>query len=221
MMTFANMPALLPRYRPYIMSKDFLLSLAASLVLLLASLVVNFYGALYAAERASNSLTDMILSNTRVYDVDFLFIYGPILFWIGVAALLVFNPQCIPFTLKSIALFVLIRSLFITLTHIGPFPETVIIDSNFIRHFTFGGDLFFSGHTGLPFLLALLFWHRRNLRLIFIFTAILFGAVVLMGHLHYTIDVVSAFFITYGIHRMAELLFKDDHHIFLRGIEEA
>jgi hypothetical protein len=39
---------------------------------------------------------------------------------------------------------------------------------------------------------------------------LVFGVVVLLGHLHYSIDVLSAFFISYGIYRIAEIIFHKD-----------
>ncbi len=86
--------------------------------------------------------------------------------------------------------------------------------------FAFGGDLFFSGHTGLPFLMALVFWKKPILRYFFIASAIGFGAVVLLTHLHYSIDVLSAFFITYTIFHIAEFLFRKDRKLFYSGLGE-
>ena len=140
------------------------------------------------------------------------------------------TPKRIPFTLKTIALFVIIRSIFITLTHIGPFPDHTAIDSFFAPSalqsvssannffiFSAGGDLFFSGHTGLPFLLALAFWHEKPFRYFCLLSSVFFGVVVLMGHLHYSIDVMSAFFITYSIYHIAEKWFRKDRAMFLQG----
>jgi len=44
--------------------------------------------------------------------------------------------------------------------------------------------------------------------------AIFFGVVVLLGHIHYSIDVFSAFFITYSIFHMAKYLFKNEFKLF-------
>jgi uncharacterized membrane protein len=207
----------LQKTKIHLKDKSFLTSLLAAFLLLIISLVINFYAGAYATEKASNSVTDIVLSNIRVYDVDAMFIYGPVVFWIFIAILLLFEPKRIPFALKSIALFTIIRAIFISLTHIGPFPTQLIIDaSKIMDKFAFGGDLFFSGHTGLPFLMALVFWHNIYLRWIFIFTSLTFGAVVLMGHLHYSIDVLSAFFITYTIFHISLFLFKKDRALFLR-----
>jgi hypothetical protein len=77
-----------------------------------------------------------------------------------------------------------------------------------------GDDLFFSGHTGFPYLMALIFWNTKPLRWLFLAASIFFGGAVLLGHLHYSIDVFSAFFITYGIFNIAIRLFKNDFNFF-------
>ncbi|MEI6238725.1 MAG: phosphatase PAP2-related protein, partial [bacterium] len=120
---------------------------------------------------------------------------------------------------KSLGLFVIIRSGFVSLTHIGPFAGIVYTGSApiFLQNLTYGGDLFFSGHTGLPFLMALVFWRYIKLRYLFIFTSIFFGIVVLLAHLHYTIDVLSAFFITFTIYHISSYIFKDDKEYFSTG----
>ena len=45
-------------------------------------------------------------------------------------------------------------------------------------------------------------------------SAFFFGVVVLLGHLHYTIDVASAFFITYSIYHIAEWAFGKSKKMF-------
>ena len=204
----------------YLPNKAFLLSCLSGVVLLLLSLVLNFYAGTFALERASNYVGDIILSNTRVYDVDVIFVWGPVVFWIFIAALCLLRPQKIPFTLKSIALFLVVRSIFVSLTHIGPYPDEIAITTgvDFIRAFTSGGDLFFSAHTGLPFLMALVFYNNKKLRIFFICAAVFFGIIVLLAHKHYTIDVLSAFFITYTIYKISAIFFRDDKKIFDQGV---
>jgi len=210
--------AIFKKYKQLYAEKNLLGPVLASLFLLIVSLFINYAAGIYATERASNSVTDIILSNFPVFDVDGIFIYGPIFFFIFVAILILIEPKWMPFTLKTIALFVLIRSFFVSLTHLGPFPDQIPFSSNFILNkLTFGGDLFFSGHTGLPFLMALIFWNFKHLRLIFLATSVIFGASVLLGHIHYSIDVVSAFFITYTIYHICIRVFPKDYKLFQSG----
>ena len=131
------------------------------------------------------------------------------------------KPKYIPFVSKTIALFLFIRAAFISMTHIGPFPQRdlIPIGSKIITALIGGSsDLFFSGHTGLPFLMALIFWKNKKLRITFLAISGILGAAVLLGHIHYSIDVFSSFFITYSIYHLAKEIFPSDYHIFHKGI---
>lgn len=203
-------------YKKIVWNKSFMVSIVGGLILLLTSLIINYYAGSFAARSASNSVTDIILDNTNIKDVDGLFIYGSVVLWIFVGGLFIWKPKYSPFLLKSIALFIFIRSISISLTHIAPFPGQINLPVNsMIRFFTFGGDLFFSGHTGLPFLLTILFWNNKILRYLFLATTLLFAFVVLAGHYHHSIDVFAAFFITPTIVSLSKIFFKKEYELFL------
>jgi len=209
-------------YKILFTNKNFLISFFGGLLLLVVSLVVQFFVSGYTASLSSTPVTDLILSNIKVYNVDGIFVWGSVLLlligvFVGLREL-----KCMPFAMKSIALFVLIRSFFVILTHISSFPTRIAIDSPFFNHEFFNGiftgnDLFFSGHTGLPFLLALIFWNTKTLRTVFLGFSVLFAVVVLLGHIHYSIDVFSAFFITYGIFEICKRLFKTEWEMFRKN----
>jgi hypothetical protein len=210
------------RYAAALSDKRFIWSFLAGLVFLAASLVFNYFAAAYATERASSAVADIILSNIPVFDVDWIFVFGPFVFIVIMVCICLWHPKSLPFAGKSIATFVVVRSFFIMLTHLGPFPDHTIIDGgtlhflNFISLnpnfflFSTGADLFFSGHTGLPFMLALVFWKHRLIRIFCLASSIFFGIIVLLGHLHYSIDVASAFFISYTIFVIAIKVFPKD-----------
>lgn len=213
------------KYKHYFANREFVVSALASAALLVVSLFVNFYAVVYATDSASNSVTDIVLSNIRVFDVNGIFVYGAIILWFFIILLSFHEPRRLPFILKTTALFILIRSVFISLTHIGPFPSHIepnllsfLDNSKFGLSFFFGNDLFFSGHTGIPFLMALIFWRNKILRYAFITASVIFGLAVLLAHVHYSIDVLAAFFITYTIYHIAGWLFKKDKKIFENGL---
>ncbi len=184
-------------------------------------LVMNNFATSYATLRASNAVTDIILSNTPAYNVDFFFVYGAAALIVFIAFVLLSNPKQIPFTLYSLSIFYFTRSIFISLTHLGPFPVHTPINftsniGQFLSGIFFGGDdLFFSAHTGAPFLMALIFWRQPVLRYIFLAWSVFFAIVVLLGHVHYTIDVASAFFISFGIYHFTMWLFANAHQLFI------
>jgi hypothetical protein len=213
------MRKVIEKYKLHI-NRAYLKQIILAAVFLLISAIISYYSGLYSSKVASNPVSDIILSNIRVYDVSFFFIYGALLLWLFFATIVILDPKKIAFSLKAIALFVIIRSIFVIVTHIAPFPGGLVttgISSFFDLFSGFPSDLFFSGHTGFPFLFALIFWDDKFLRYTMFLLSLFFGAVVLMGHLHYTIDVLAAFFITYSIYRLAEIFFKKDRIYFYHG----
>ena len=170
----------------------------------------------YTNGAATNPVGDIILSNIPVFSVGDFFVYGMFLFVLVVGILSLMYPKRIIFTLHAMTLFVLVRSLFVSLTHIGPFTTQVASDFGpAITQMFFGADHFFSGHAGAPFLMALMYWENKLLRYIFLAWSVFFSIIVLLGHLHYTIDVLAAFFITYGIYHTALWLFPRERMLFL------
>lgn len=86
-------------------------------------------------------------------------------------------------------------------------PETTIPLWDPVQMFfrgtdVFVDDLFFSGHTATVFLM---FWntYNRKLRNFFLIVAIIIGLSVLFQHAHYSVDVISAIFYSYGAYRLA------------------
>jgi len=208
-------------YKEYFTDKNFLISIVDGFLLLGVSLIMQFFISGYVNSLPSEPVTDLILSNIRVFDVDGIFVYGSVIL-VFIGLYIIFRrPNYIPFTAKSVALFTLIRSIFVILTHISAFPTHMVVSSVFFNKEVFNGvftgnDLFFSGHTGLPFLLSLIFWEYKTPRTIFLGFSVLFGVVVLLGHIHYSIDVLAAFFITYSIFQICKFLFKKDWELFLK-----
>ncbi len=205
---------IIAKHKFYWSQKQFIISVLIGVLFFTASIIINYYAIIYAALKSSNAVTDILLNILPVIDTNIIFVEGSLVFIIFVIYLLTREPKVIPFVLKSAALFIVIRSFFIILTHFGPFPERAAMDS-FISVFTTPTDLFFSGHTGMPFLFALIFWRQKILRYVFLSSSIVAGISVLLAHYHYSIDVASAYFITFGIFHIAQRLFKKDYDLFL------
>lgn len=195
--------------------RHFRIALPLSLLFFAGALWVNSLAIKFATENASNPVNDIILSNTPPMEVDGLFVYGTLVMILFSVVIVFTHPKRLPFALHAVTLFILIRAVFTSLTHTGPFEETYISDfGHAINRAFFGADHFFSGHTGMPFLGALAFWHIPWIRNIFLGSTVFFAVVVLLGHLHYTIDVAAAVFITYGIYDIAVWLFPREHKMF-------
>lgn len=204
-------------------NKDRRRSLYLGILLLSLSLVLHVQAGYYSARSAelSSFVGDIFLDNLPPLDIDFLVIQGALIFWVIAIVLLLARPQYVLFGLKAIALFIIFRSFFVSLTHIGIYPEHIPLDTGagvrLYSLFTFQGNYFFSGHTGLPFLLALIFWQERPWRRFFLISTVVFGISVLMAHVHYSIDVFSAPFITYTIFVLCQKLFPRDYALITAG----
>ncbi len=200
-------------------NKRYIMSFLEGFFLLALSLVANNFAGKFANKAASNPVTDILLNNIPVFNVSHIFIEGTIIFLVLVAVLTFAHPRRIPFTFKMMALFILIRSLSVSLTHIAPPVDRTVINTNDVfQKVFFDSELFFSGHTGLPFLFALAYQQNRWLMSSFLAATVIGAISVILGHLHYSIDIFGAFFITYAIYHMATSFFKDDYNLFLKTL---
>lgn len=211
------------QWRELLRDKKFLISLLVGLALLFAAGIIASVAASYKDTLPSQPVGDIILDRLPPLDVNFLFTYG---FFLIIAVIvfypLFFKPQLAPFTAKTIAAFIIIRAFFITLTHIGA-PKGFLLpqfgtDPDSIRLF-YVNDLFFSGHVGVPFLAALLFWENKFVRWFMIIMSFVQGLTVLFLRVHYSIDVFSAYFITYAIYIVSDKIFNKLNLSFRQIIE--
>jgi len=206
----------------YWSKKFFIYNILTSLLFLIVAFVANHYANSYVATLTGSHLKDIILDHIPVVDVHIIFSEGAILFIIMLIAILLYEPKYIPFTLKCIAIFFIVRSFFLVLTHMAPPAQEIYIDpTDYVARLSSGFDLFFSAHTGLPFLLAFVFWNKKVLRYFFIICSVIGGATVLLGHLHYSIDVFSAFFISYGIFHICKNIFTNDLKLISERLPES
>lgn len=195
-------------------SRAYLRSLTEGAAFLAASTIAIFAAVSYATIHASNHVTDFVLSRVGPFNVRFLFVYGTLAAFVITAGLLAWRPNRLPFALKAVALFLLVRAVFVALTHMAPSPIDPQHPAPFFNSIFFGGDLFFSGHTGMPLLAALAFWHIPQWRMFYLALTAFFGLIVLLGHYHYSIDVLAALFITHGVFQISCWLFARDYTLF-------
>ena len=203
------------RYREFFSQPGSVVLVASAFFALFVAWWVNYFAIALATERASNSVTDIVLSNIPLFEVDGFFVYGTFIFTIVTCGIILARPRRIAFAFLAVALFWIIRSLLTTLTHLAPYePHDVSDFGPAINKMFFGGDRFFSAHTGMPFLGALAFWKSIPIRIFYLLGSAYFGVVVLLGHLHYSIDVAAAFFITYAIYHIAVWAFPRAYALF-------
>ena len=209
------MHALLHQHKSLWQSKEFALSVLFGAVFLAVSVVLNYQAGTFAFSKMTSSVGDIILDHLPRMDVELIFIDGAIIMAIFTFLLSLYYPKYMPAMLKNIALLYLFRAIAITLTHLGPPAEMqgLYLADSITQRFVYGGDYFFSGHTGLPFIIALIFWDKKPLRYLYLTITVIFGFTALLGHVHYSIDVFAAPFIAHSTYFVASRLFPRDYKL--------
>lgn len=194
--------------------KRWLLATGSGFLFLLFSFSASIASGQYANEMAGNQpVSDLLLDHMPLVDVSLVHIYVASLFWLAILLVCIRHYQYLPFAMKTIALFLFVRSALVVLTHLSPPQNLLKLPSDVTSLYIYQGDLFFSGHVGGPFLFALIFWQLKPLRLICLGASVFFSFVVLLGRLHYSIDVFAAFFIAHSVFHVSKNLFSVDFQI--------
>jgi len=180
-----------------------------SFLLLAIALILEHFSGNYVVRTPGVSAPDIILDNIPTFDLDPMYIYGgaviTLLFFIYP---LFYRVKELHKAISQFSLLVLMRDAFMTFTHLSdPVTALKFAVPEWFSFFGFQNGLFFSGHTAIPFLGFLIFKDSK-IRYLFLAVSIIMAMVVLMMHVHYTIDVLSAFFITYGTFKIGEWMFS-------------
>ncbi|MDD5770340.1 MAG: phosphatase PAP2-related protein [Candidatus Gracilibacteria bacterium] len=200
-------------------TKEHIVSLFFSIGLLIIALFIQRIADSYVVKTGGIAVGDILLSNIPVIDIDGFIIMITLVFTFLMVIVIFSKPKYILFTIKSLALFVIIRSFFISLTHLGIHPHEITFDENIFGFWLYDllfdsrNDFFFSGHTGVPFLIGMIIYNEKFWRNICFLMSFILGISVIIGHIHYSIDVFSAPFMTYSIYSISKKLFKKDYKL--------
>jgi hypothetical protein len=176
--------------------------------------IMSFLASSYVDKIATTTANDLILDHIPTLDLDAIFGYGLIIvILVTVIYVVFFQMRRAHVVTLQFGLLILVRSCFIVLTHLGrPASAGALTDLPAIyTFFNFHNDLFFSAHTAIPFMAFLLF-RKEKIGIFFLIMTAILDATVLFLHVHYSIDVFSAFFITFGTYKTGELFCKKFYH---------
>ncbi len=181
-------------------NKKFKLSFLLTLIIISIVLFLVTQYLAYNETREGYTLKDPILSLFKPIDVTwvtFIVMYSALP--IGIISLLN-QPKRLTLAMQTYIIMISMRVTSMFLLPLNP-PQTILIlQDPFIAFFstgkTFTKDLFFSGHTATMFLIYLCVTNRIVKNILLVFT-ISIGVLVLVQHVHYTIDVFAAPFFTY------------------------
>lgn len=193
-------------WRNPVFRKKFILSTIV-LVLLIFSLP-SFFA--YIEKREGAYLHDLILQVIPAADVS---IPTFLIIWTIsglVIVRMIQNPAFALLMLASFTLLCIARMVSITMVPLNP-PDGLIRLNDPLTSLIYGGkdkfmtkDLFFSGHTSNMFLMCLCLPKKTD-KYLALMATIAVGILVLVQHVHYTIDVLAAFFFTYIVYRISKI----------------
>ena len=178
-------------------------------VLTAIALSTDYYCGAYVTVTKGAKVPDLILDQFQAVDLSFLFVYGyMVLLMIMFLYPTFFRVRTLHVVAIQFSVLLMLRSVFMIFTHLEtPAGSVAVGFPGVFQHLYFENDMFFSGHTAMPFLGFYLFRHSP-LRYVFLVGATVMGIVVLAMHLHYSIDVFGAFFMTYCSYRMGRRLLQ-------------
>jgi hypothetical protein len=188
--------------------------LAISCIFFLVAIVFKFISGAYTERKGFASPRDLILDNIPVINLSMIYV------WLFVLVLfifffypLIYNPRKLHYSIGLFSLLLMVRSGFTVLTHFKIPAEAVAINYSpgIFDIFSFTNDLFFSGQVGLAFMAFWIYRHNKYIRYFMLFSSITLGIVSLLMHIHYSIDVLSAFFISYAVYKIGDAIFRDEN----------
>jgi len=182
-----------------------------SITFISIALYINYIGGLYTDKSGNAAPGDIILDKFKPVDLSFIYV------WLNIAVIaaiflypIIFKRDKFCYVTNMVSLFIIVRVLFLISTHLKTPADIILPDyPSIFQKIHFKNDLFFSGHAGLPFLGFLIFKENKKLRYFLLASSLVFGIVVLLMHVHYTIDVTASYFITYGVFKIGEKIFRE------------
>ncbi len=200
-----------PIWRAALLDKNFSPRFFITIVLLA---VILFWLAKFLAYneiRPGFSFSDPLLSTFNPLDttwLTFALIYGGLIIALF---FLSFHPGRMLIALQSYTLLAALRLTTIYFLPLNAPPHIIPLTDPFIEFFGGGEtllhDLFFSGHTATMFLFFLTA-KSKKLKTFFLICTFLIALLVLLQHVHYTIDVIAAPFFAYTSYRISKLINK-------------
>ncbi len=182
-----------------------------TLLILLSTLIFLPYYFSIIEKRNGIVLNDFVLNSLPAKDVSILIF--SIIWSLSILMFIkaVQNPSLFVIFVTSFTLLTLSRIITIYFVPLNP-PVGLIELKDPISNFFYGNtfitkDLFYSGHTATMFLMYLCF-NNKFLKAIALVATIMVGFLVLLQHVHYTLDVLAAPFSVYIIFRVVKCWLK-------------
>jgi len=183
-----------------------------SIILVMFVALIFVYGRFldFIEGRPGSILADPVLNRFAPLEVTW-FTFGII--YISVILTLFrlsWQPSQLLITFQAYIFIAMARMASMYLIPLDPPPLLIPLEDPFVQSVSTGvltRDLFFSGHTSTMFLLYLSCTSRK-MKIFFLIGTIFVGLLVLVQHVHYSIDVVAAPFYAYTCYKLSDSLTK-------------
>ena len=180
-----------------------------AVILIILSNFLNFIEG-----RNGVSLPDPILNLFNPVDLTWL-TFG-LIYTSLIIAIISFTkePDKLLLAVQSYSLLVVFRLIVLYVTPLDA-PEKLLSLNDPVVQFLGSGqvltrDLFFSGHTATLFLLFLIA-DKKFLKVLLFSSTLVIGVAVILQHVHYTVDVLTAPFFAYTAYRIVSIINKNMH----------
>ena len=174
------------------------------LSLLLLALFMPYFFREVVADKAGIQPNDFILDHLTPVDWSwtiFTLIYSSVLLTLASNYR---NPHVIAMGLATYSIVTWLRMVTIYLFTLEPPKGMIFLTDPFISLIVypeyFAKDLFFSGHISAMTVLILI-EPNKSLRWIKLIATVIIAVLILVQHVHYTVDIVTAPLFTYGVYR--------------------
>ena len=165
----------------------------------------------YNESRVGFTINDPILNFLSSTDLTYFIFFLIYLTVLSGLFLLIKSPKQFTIAFQIYTAVLLLRFCFMFLLPLDPPVGIIPLHDPFIELFGTGEtllrDLFFSGHTATLFLFFLII-EKRLYKLFFLISTVLVAFALLLQHVHYTIDILTAPFVVYGCYRFVYLINK-------------
>ena len=208
---FQPIPGLYERWKIALGSAVFRKKVLVSLLIFIAILIAFPHFFAFIESRQGWQLSDPLLGMIPAKDLS-IFTFSTLwLMSLFLIVRMIQQPSLAVLAIVAIDLIFVTRMVTIILFPLEPPPGLIALEDP-ISNFFYGKgqgfitrDLFFSGHTSSMIMIGLLLPRKWEKRLAFA-AAFVVGCLVLVQHIHYSIDVLGAWVFTWFLYRLAKAI---------------
>lgn len=198
------------RWEEYFKEKNAGVKFVITLVILVLCLYSLSRFIVFVETRQGAVLDDPVFYWFKAVDLNiviFVLIYGSLIG--GLINLVINSPKGLVIALQTYAAMVIVRMAMMYVVPLDPPMGTIDLQDPLVFIVGTGTkvtkDLFFSGHTATLFMIFLV-TQKKWLKNVFLVNTILVGVFVILQKVHYTVDVMVAPFVSYGVFKLVSFL---------------